>query len=337
VEGAQEEEEAESDGFQAAERRLAAAARFLAPVPAEAPERPPAAAARPASADARSPEMPDFAAQMDAALKRALDPLAARLTALENTPPRASPAAAPTGSAAPLSSEMNRFMARRPGGMAASKVPLVPQSKAAPRKATVLLEEDFGSEEDELDPRERQYSRREPSYSQRALFRLEGARGRVAQAELDEAYEEDPGEVVNRFERQVMRFANVVPGTTGQHAGAHLLDVWRRTVPAGEHFLSARMGEAVIDAYRRLRAGEVEHALARLALVIGALEQSVRDNGRWTARAETLVGLPPAQLEAYGKLKTKPKDDKSLGQLAQLADPTRSTTATAVHKENAGE
>jgi len=177
AEGDQEEEEVESDAFQAAGRRLAVAARFLAPVAVEAPERPAAAPVRPVSGDARSPELPDFAAQMDAALKRALDPIGERLTALENAPPRPTPSSAPPGSAAPLSSEMGRFMARRPGGMAASQVPLAPQSKAAPRKATVLLEEDFGSEEDELDPRERPYSRREPSYSQRALFRLEGARG----------------------------------------------------------------------------------------------------------------------------------------------------------------
>ena len=273
------------------------------------------------------------------AIREALNPMERRLASLEQQTPRQRE----DQGRLPLSSELHekkdveeRFMHRRPA--------IFPTRTANRRMPMTTPEADEGSEEMiEPDRIEDAYRRgfekaarlatnqREPSHAQRSLFRLDGAKGRVAQTELDSLYEEDPEGVVIKFEEQVGRFANVMPGATSEPA-AHLLDVWRRTVPARDHVFSARVGEAIIDAYRRLRAGETQHAQARLALLLGALEQSVLDNGRWE-RAEALVGLPPTPINMYARLEEpRPKTGK-LGRLGQLADPIRSTTALAVHRD----
>ena len=294
---------------------------------------------------AAAPErLPTAADAVGEAVAKALGPLALRLERLEarlEGTDRGPPGPERQVAFAPLSRDLEaRFMARRPEqGMAAPR-PREPILAPLTRAGQALLP-DEPDEFEELELQEpRQVTRPQatgPSLSRAALFRLEGARGRVAQAELDSMFEANPSEVVTSFERQVLRHANVLPGTTSRSgdAAAHLLDVWRRTVPAGDHFLTARVGEAIIDSYRRLRTGDTAGALARMALTLGALEQSVRDGAQWELRAETLLGLPPAQLDAYKKLQAKP-NGKKVGTLAQLADPVRTTTANAVYKEEHG-
>jgi len=95
--------------------------------------------------------------------------------------------------------------------------------------------------------------------------------------------------------------------------------------------LAARVGEAVTDAYHYLREGQVEHGTARLALLIGALEQHVLDDAKWTYRAESLLGMAPVPSQRYQSFE-KPQKGK-LGGMAQLADPMRASTALAVYRD----
>ena len=276
-----------------------------------------------------------------------MEGVARRMDAMEEKERRLEGGAA--SQARPLSYSMGdggpgtgRFLARRP------TAPLTPGRPEAPTsRPEATRERADGPDETEQPLLERLTSALErlgakgggdgglPA-GQKALFKLDGAKGRVAQSLLDSTAESDPGSVVTCFEQQVMRYANVAPGATACDAAAHLLDVWRRVVPAKEHFLSARVGEAVVDAYRRIRVGDTEHGLARMALLLGSLEQAILDGGRWELRAESLVGLPPCQLAAYSRLGEKPKPGK-LGRLALLADPVRSTTATAVFRDSAAD
>ena len=114
-----------------------------------------------------------------------------------------------------------------------------------------------------------------------------------------------------------------------------LLNTWRETVPTRDNLLVARVGEGIIDAYRYLRRGEVAHGTARLALLLGALEQHVLDDNRWAPRAQALLGLPPVPIHMYQK--NTPPGKGKLGPLAQLADPVRTTTANGVYKDTHGE
>jgi len=172
------------------------------------------------------------------------------------------------------------------------------------------------------------------SYGPAKLFRLQGAQGRVAQDYLNQDFELYPKRVVDEFDAACRRLA---PQTGPLTVGARL-QVWRDHVPAREHHLAARMGEALLDAYGHLEAGRLHAGMGRIALTLAALEQSVLDAGKWPKRAETLIGLPPAPLHLYrapARPETPSKaDGDRLGALAQLCSPTRATTALAVFKEN---
>ena len=176
------------------------------------------------------------------------------------------------------------------------------------------------------------------------LFKLHGAKGRVAQDQLDRDFDENPGEVIIAFERAVERRAGGLANPAAAHCGGAadaLLQVWRETVPAKEAGTVARIGEAVIDAYRSIRNGNTERGAARLALLIGAMEQSVLDNHRWQPRAATITGMPPTPMHAYQALPAEAKkgqdaSSKKVGQMAMLCDPTRATTALAVFKDSEG-
>ena len=172
------------------------------------------------------------------------------------------------------------------------------------------------------------------------MFKLAGAQGRVAQAYLNERYEDDPSSVVREFEKSV----RVLAGTPDPSLAAQTLQsplplqaVWRDHVPARNHHLVARVGEALGEVYLNLRMGRVDHGMARIALLIASLEQSVQDNGRWEARAETLLGMPPCPLHLY-KTITHPKavgdTPAPLGVQALLCSPQRATTALQVYKDN---
>lgn len=182
------------------------------------------------------------------------------------------------------------------------------------------------------------------SAAQAGLFKLHGAKGRVAQDELDRQFDADPGLVVKAFEDAVERragglttYANVGGRDGGGRVSDVLLQVWRETVPARESATIARVGEAVIDAYRQIRRGDPMRGAARLALLIGAMEQATLDNNRWQVRASTMLGMPPVPLHAYHALAPDAKkgqdSGKQLGEMARLADPIRATTALAVHKD----
>jgi len=88
-----------------------------------------------------------------------------------------------------------------------------------------------------------------------------------------------------------------------------------------------------------LRAGQTTKGMGRLALLLAALEQHVLDGGKWTHRAESILGMPPAPLHLYHAptADSKPKAEggkPGLGPLAQFCSPQRATTALAVFKEN---
>lgn len=166
------------------------------------------------------------------------------------------------------------------------------------------------------------------------LWRMEGVRGRVAQNQLDQEFDTSPAEVMKSFEEAVVRRSG---GSTAESADTPhrmLLSVFRDTVPAKDHALSARLGEIMIDAYRHLREGRTAHAGARLALGIGAVEQAVLDGGKWQFRAQHMAGLPECPLHRYRPLGSDAPAQGKLGATAHLADPVRATTARAIFQES---
>ena len=172
------------------------------------------------------------------------------------------------------------------------------------------------------------------------LFKLDGARGRVAQDLLNSEFERDPTRVVREFEEAVARLKQP-EDPQGVLPAASIMEAWREHVPARDHMLVVRVSEAVLSAYTALRSNQVAKGMARLALLLAALEQHTLDGGKWTYRAETLLGMPPAPMHLYhapsADTKPKPegKDGKlALGPLAQFCSPQRATTALAVFKEN---
>jgi len=168
---------------------------------------------------------------------------------------------------------------------------------------------------------------------QSLLMKMQGCKGRVAQQEMDREMDRNPMSVVQAFEDAIVRRAG---GSTVEHSEQphrQLLGVWRDTVPAKEHALAARTGEILCDVYRHLREGRTSHAAARVALAIGAMEQSVLDGGKWGLRAETLAALPPAPLHRYRPLGPDAPPAGKLGQTAHLVDPLRASVARAVHQD----
>ena len=165
------------------------------------------------------------------------------------------------------------------------------------------------------------------------LMKVQGVKGRVAQDQLNETLDHDPMSVVHAFERQVVlaQGGSTTDGAKAPHQA--LLGTWRDTVPAKEHALAARMGEVLCDVYRHMREGRTPHALARTALALGALEQSVRDGGKWPMRASTLVGLPEAPLQRYAAMGSDTPAAGKLGKAAQLVDPVRASAAKAVWQD----
>ena len=170
------------------------------------------------------------------------------------------------------------------------------------------------------------------------LFKLEGARGRVAQDQLNLDFERDPARVVREFEEAVRRL-KAPEDPSAPLAATSIVEAWREHVPAKEHALAARVSEAILNAYCALRAGQTAKGMGRLALLLAALEQHVLDGGKWTHRAENILGMPPAPLHLYHAptADSKPKAEggkPGLGPLAQFCSPQRATTALAVFKEN---
>ena len=101
-----------------------------------------------------------------------------------------------------------------------------------------------------------------------------------------------------------------------------------------------RVSEAILNAYCAVRASQLHKGMARLALLLAALEQHTLDGGKWTYRAETVLGMPPAPQHLYHAppADMKPKAEKegkpALGPLAQFCSPERATTALEAFKEN---
>ena len=178
-----------------------------------------------------------------------------------------------------------------------------------------------------------------PKSKRSQLFKLEGARGRVAQDELNADFERDPAAVVTEFEAAVKRL-KMPENPDAVLPSQSIVDAWREHVPAREHALVMRVSEAILNAYCALRAGQVDKGKARLALLLAALEQHTLDGGKWAYRAEHLLGMPPAPQHLYHTppAETKPKAEKegkpALGPLAKFCAPERSTTALGVFKEN---
>ena len=105
---------------------------------------------------------------------------------------------------------------------------------------------------------------------------------------------------------------------------------------AKDHAQIVGTAEAVLDADLSLRQGNVARGMARLALLLAAMEQSVLDEVKWNLRAATLLGLPPAPMQNYRAptAEQKPSGENKLGPLAQFCSADRSTTALAVYRDN---
>ena len=174
----------------------------------------------------------------------------------------------------------------------------------------------------------------QPSHSTVPKFKLTGAQGRVQQDALNKAFNEDPAAVVREFEAAVASLAALDPSE--QLTGHIIQETWRDNVPAKEHAQIVRTSEAVLDAYLALRQGNVARGMARLALLLAAMEQSVLDEGKWNLRAGTLLGMPPAPVHNYrtATAEQKPSGSNKLGPLAQFCSADRSTTALAVYRDN---
>ena len=174
----------------------------------------------------------------------------------------------------------------------------------------------------------------QPSHSTVPKFKLTGAQGRVQQDALNKAFNEDPAAVVREFEAAVASLAALDPSE--QLTGHIIQETWRNNVPAKEHAQIVRTSEAVLDAYLALRQGNVARGMARLALLLAAMEQSVLDEGKWNLRAGTLLGMPPAPVHNYrtATAEQKPSGSNKLGPLAQFCSADRSTTALAVYRDN---
>jgi len=173
-------------------------------------------------------------------------------------------------------------------------------------------------------------------------FKLNGAQGRLQQDLLNAEFESRPAGVVREFEQCVTRLRPLGPGQT-RPSDVDMLGAWREHVPLREHPLALKVGEAVMDAFLAIRRGEVDKGQARLALLMGALEQHTLDNGKWNARAETLLGMCPAPSHLYhvATADQKPsaestKKGRPLGPLGLFVHPRRATTALAVWKDNHG-
>jgi len=172
------------------------------------------------------------------------------------------------------------------------------------------------------------------------LFKMEGARGAIGQELLDHELRQQPGVVIQEFEDAVRRVSPPEDPAERDLALGQLQRAWRQSAPAKEHFLAARVGEAAVQIYHHLRNGRHQLAQARLALLIGGLEQGLKDNGKYERRADTIMSMPMPPWREYEPLaqaeKDKVKTDKGLGELAQLVGKARVTTARAVYLENRG-
>ena len=173
-------------------------------------------------------------------------------------------------------------------------------------------------------------------------FKLSGAQGRLQQDHLNKEFEAHPRTVVTEFEECVTRLRPLAAGQSSP-SDVDVLGAWRDHVPAREHPLALKMCEGILDAYLSIRRGEVHRGQARLALLLGAVEQSILDGGKWGARAETVLGMAPAPVHLYHQAtadqKPSPeavKKGRPLGPLGLFVHPRRATTALAVWKDNHG-
>lgn len=175
--------------------------------------------------------------------------------------------------------------------------------------------------------------------SDEKLFKMEGARGRLAQDRLDRQLLECPEQVCAEFEEAVRREAPPEDPAELDVTLGQLQRAWRQTVPAKEHALVVRVSEALLHVYHHLRAGRTQQGMARVALLLAGLEQGVLDAGKMEKRGDTLMGMPRPPLNLYhapAADERATKDGKGLGPMARLVAPVRATTARSVYLENAG-
>ena len=90
---------------------------------------------------------------------------------------------------------------------------------------------------------------------------------------------------------------------------------------AKDHAQIVGTAEAVLDADLSLRQGNVARGMARLALLLAAMEQSVLDEEKWNLRAATLLGLPSAPLQNY-RAPTAEQKPSGSGHWRNSARPT---------------
>ena len=152
----------------------------------------------------------------------------------------------PTGPVAAAHSAPSLTSPAAPGADATGADDFAEASKTMLQRATVALEVIAGSGE---------MARVSMPKSKRSqLFKLEGARGRVAQDELNADFERDPGAVVAEFQAAVKRL-KMPESPDAVLPSPMIVEAWREHVPAKEHHLVIRVSEAILNAYCAFRAG----------------------------------------------------------------------------------
>ena len=178
-----------------------------------------------------------------------------------------------------------------------------------------------------------------PVRAQFAPIKLKGVEGLMSLEQLNDEFDYMPEKQVQEFEAIVRRDAPAWDGSTdGPMTKEQLNRCWRRSAMIGTHQQVIRISEALIDVYMHVRQGKQTHALGRLALLLAAIEQASLDNGDWSVRAGTILGLPEPTFNEYSQpeARHKPKQGKAMGARGKLAGFSRSAVAEQVFKESSG-
>ena len=160
-------------------------------------------------------------------------------------------------------------------------------------------------------------------------FKMKGAEGRIRQEMLNEEFLANPRAVWGKFEQQV---AKVSKKTSFSEVA---LESYAKThIPMGEHKTATRYLQGLMTIYELLEAGQVDHARAQTALLIGATQQMVLDDS-WDP-AWHVTGLGPPGFHEYKKApkrdpRTSTSEDEVFG---SCVDPRRVLTARQIKADH---
>ena len=156
-----------------------------------------------------------------------------------------------------------------------------------------------------------------------------GARGLAAVERHRQAFESNPREVWRDFEsRLVLQMNGTGTGLSG--SGVRLEGYFETMTPIdgskNEDRQTIRTVAMLCDAYRRLAAGQVDHARATIALSLAALEQSSLDGRRWDIAWNVAHMRPPSWGSYRG-------NRQEAGTVTRLTHPQRVYAAFAHAKD----